>query len=173
MKTTPARQPITAVALTRTLTLTLSLTLAALTPGCVVSIGGQNRTPPPPPPRQEPPKPNPVVVVPSLPEDTATLAEIDAIAGLSFENTKTQGFLPVASRPGLSPAAQVHLVNTSLRSLSFEHSKVTVLLAVIANPSFNPATKEAILRQLDMLAFENSKATVLNAIQQGHPTTTP
>ena len=129
--------------------------------GCVVAIGSRDSSPP----RREVPKPSPVVIVPGNPEDSAALAEIDAIAGLSFDNGKRDAFLAVANRPGTSPGVQVHLVNTAVRALSFDNAKVDVLLALIANPSFSPAAKEAILRQLDHLSFDNNKTTVLNAIQ--------
>jgi len=129
--------------------------------GCVVAIGSREASSP----RREVAKPSPVVIVPGNPEDSAALAEIDAIAGLSFDNGKRDGFHAVAIRPGTSPGVQVHLVNTAVRSLSFDNAKVDVLLALIANPSFSPAAKEAILRQLDHLSFDNNKTAVLHAIQ--------
>lgn len=149
----------------RSHSLLISLSLASawiVVSGCVVSIGGNDK----PHPRNEIPKPSPVVVVPSNTEDTATLAEIDAIAKLSFDNGKKDGFVAVASRPGISHGVQVHLVNTSLRSLSFDGSKVDVLLPLIQNPSFSPAAKEAIFRQLDLLSFDASKTRIMNAIQE-------
>jgi hypothetical protein len=145
--------------LTTPLLLTASWILAS---GCVVSIGGNEKTHQ----RQEVPKPSPVVVVAANTEDSATLAEIDAITKLAFDNGKRDGFMAVASRGGISPGVQVHLVNTALRSLSFDAAKVEVLVQLTQNPTFSPAAKEAILRQIDLLAFESSKTTVLNAIQE-------
>jgi len=142
-----------------------SLLLSAfciLATGCVVSIGGNDK------PRQhdEVPKPSPVVIVPGNTLDSATLAEIDAITKLSLDSGKRDGFRAVASRAGISPAVQVHLINTTLRSLSFEAGKVEVLVHLIQNPSFSDAAKEAIFRQIDHLAFDGSKTTVMNAIQE-------
>lgn len=141
------------------------LALAAtwmLATGCVVSIGGHEKSRP----REEAPKPSPVVIVPGNTEDSATLAEIDAIAGLSFDNAKRDGFQAVAVRAGISPGVQVHLVNTALRALSFDNNKVDVLQHLIQNPSFSPSAKEAIFRQLDHLSFDSNKTAVMHAIQE-------
>lgn len=147
--------------------LLLATTLATVATGCVVSIGGHESTPPR---RTEVPKPSPVVVVPGNLEDSATLAEIDAVAKLNFENARLDGFRAVAHRAGISPGVQVHLVNTALRALDFDTGKVEILQALIRNPSFGTPAKEAIFRQLDCLSFDNSKTTVLHAIQE-RPTT--
>lgn len=129
--------------------------------GCSISLGGGESRP-----RQEVPKPPPpVVVLPGSSEDSATLAEIDAAAGLSFEGNRSETLKKVATRPAISPAVQVHLANTALRQLSFDGNKVEVLLALVANPSFSPAAKEAILRQLNLLSFDGSRTQVLSAIQ--------
>lgn len=141
------------------LSLSASCLLAA---GCVVSIGSHEK----PRHRDEVPKPSTVVIVPGNTEDSATLAEIDAIAKLSFDHGKRDGFKAVASRAGISPGVQVHLVNTALRSLSFDAGKVEVLASLIQNPSFSPSAKEAIFQQLEHLSFDNSKTSVMNAIQE-------
>lgn len=142
---------------------TLSLAMSwILATGCVVSIGGNDKSHR----RDEVPKPSPVVIVPGNPADSATLAEIDAISKLSFDNGKRDGFRTVASRAGISPGVQVHLVNTTLRSLSFDAGKTEVLVELTKNPSFSDAAKEAIFRQIDHLSFDASKTTVMNAIQE-------
>lgn len=145
----------------------LGLALAASLPaGCVVSIGGEGSRG-----RQEVPKPAPapVVVVPANTEDAATLAEIDATAKLSFDAGKVTALKNVASRAGLPVSCQVHLVNTALGCLSFDSGKVEVLKALIENPSFSPAAREAIFRQLDRLAFDASRSSILEAVQRRLP----
>jgi hypothetical protein len=142
-------------------TLTGSIALVVALTGCVVSIGDGSHS------RDEVRKPPaPVVVMPSNAEDTAVIAEIDAAGKLSFEAGKLSALRNVAQRSTLTPSAQVHLVNTSLRVLDFEASRVDVLLTLVANPAFTPAAKEAILRQLERLEFEASKNQVLGAIQE-------
>lgn len=136
---------------------------AAMVPlaGCInLSFGGR-KSPPPPPPA-------PVIVTSGLVDsaDAATLAEIDAASRLSFEPSKKESLAAVAQRPGLSPAAQVHLVNAAYRSLSFEPSKVEVLSAVIANPSFCDPARQAIVTQLHRLSFEPHKQDILRRLNQ-------
>jgi hypothetical protein len=150
----PSVTPIVALAL-------LALGSATVFTGCSISLGGGSDSRP----RQEVPKPPPVIVLPGNSEDSATLAEIDAAASLNFDGNRTASLKNVAARPSITPTAQVHLVNTALRQLSFEGSKVEVLMTLISNPAFSAAAKEAILRQLSLLAFEGSRTQVLGAIQ--------
>ncbi|MCC7377029.1 MAG: hypothetical protein IT581_20380 [Verrucomicrobiales bacterium] len=135
-------------------------TIASFT-GCSISLGGGSDSRP----RQEVPKSPPVVVLPGNSEDSATLAEIDAAGNLGFDGNRTGALKNVAARSGITPAAQVHLVNVALRQLSFDGNKVEVLLTLINNPAFCAAAKEAILRQLSLLSFEGSRTQVLGAIQ--------
>lgn len=103
------------------------------------------------------------------PADTATLAEIDAAAGLSFDNGKEKAFTGIASRPYLSAAAQVYLVEKAMRSLSFDDSKRNVLLALVNNPYFLAEGKQAVLENLNALSFDSGKQKVLEAInRRGH-----
>jgi len=141
------------------------LVVATAASGCVVSIGGHDREEHPPR-RSETPKPSPVIVVPGNTEDSATIAEIDAISKLNFDQPRQDGFRAVATRSGLSPGVQVHLVNTTVRSLNFDAAKVEVLVALVQNPSFSVSAKEAIFKQLDHLSFDASKSTVMSAIQE-------
>lgn len=104
-------------------------------------------------------------MVPANTEDGAVLAEIDAAGKLSFDAGRVTTLKNVAARTSLSPAAQVHLVNTTLRVLDFEAGKVEVLNTLIVNPAFSPAAKEAILRQLERLEFDASRLQVMQAIQ--------
>lgn len=135
---------------------------AVMLSGCVVSIGGGGGKS-----RQESPKPPPpVVVMPANTEDAATLAEIDAAAKLSFDAGKVTALKNVALRPTLTPPAQVHLINTTLRTLDFDVGKVEVLKTLITNPAFSPAAKEAMLRQLERLEFDNSRTQILQAVQE-------
>jgi len=129
--------------------------------GCVFSVGGGGEAE-----RHEIPKPPTVVVMPANSEDAATLAEIDAATKLSFDDGKVQTLRNVAARPSLTPPAQVHLINTVLRTLSFDASKVNVLLVLIENPAFSPAAKEAIFRQLERLQFDATRTQVMAAIQK-------
>lgn len=150
-------------------------TIALLATGCVFSISGseEDRDHHRATKSGPPPEPAPVVVMPTNTEDSATLAEIDAAAKLSFDEGKGAALGNVASRPGISPAIQVHLINTTLRRLSFDDGKIAVLRGLILNPSFSPAAKEAIFRQLELLRFDDSRTAVMKLIQSRAPKANP
>ncbi len=129
--------------------------------GCInLSFGGRSQPPPPPP--------APVVlpVAPADAADAATMSEIDAAARLSFDPAKKEALTAVAQRPGLSPAAQIHLVNVTYRSLDFDPHKLEVLSALIANPSFGDTTRQAIVTQLNRLSFDGHKQEILRRLNQ-------
>ena len=86
-----------------------------------------------------------------------------------MEASRLETLKSIAQRPGLSPAAQVHLVNKALSKLGFEASRLQVLETLIQNPSFSNAGKEAILSQLQKLTFESSRTAVLKAINDRGP----
>jgi hypothetical protein len=132
---------------------TLLLGITAVLTGCVgIEIGNRSSSPTPP------------VIVTSA--DAATVAEIDAAGRLDFDSSRTATLTQIASRPGLSPTAQVHLVNTAYRRVQFSDSKVAVLRAVIANPDFSDAARHAIVSQLQNLRFDSNKQAVLNELNQ-------
>ncbi len=94
----------------------------------------------------------------------STIAEIDAIGKLSFDSERKKGYERIAEREGLSPEAQVYLVEAALRRLSFDNAKEQLLLTLIENPGFCSAAEREILERIDALAFESSKQKVLKAI---------
>ena len=96
----------------------------------------------------------------------ATIAEIDAVGKLSFDSDRKNGYERIAERQGLSPVAQVHLVEAALGKLSFDNAKEEVLLTLIENPDFCSAAEREILESIDRLAFESSKKEVLKAISE-------
>ena len=100
-----------------------------------------------------------------LPADE-TIAEIDAVGKLSFDQNRQEGYKRIAEREGLSEGAQVYLVEAILDKLSFDNAKEDLLLTLINNPSFSSAGKQAILEGLDKLAFENTKQKILKAISE-------
>jgi hypothetical protein len=100
-----------------------------------------------------------------LPADQS-IAEIDAVSKLAFESDRKQGYKRIAQRQGLSAKAQVHLVETALGKLAFDSGKEEVLLTLIENPGFCHAAEQAILEDLNRLAFESSKKKILEAISR-------
>jgi len=122
--------------------------------GCTVVVHEQRRHP-------QTQKPH----VSHVPADV-TIEEIDAAGKLSFEPSRRDAYMRIAKRPGLSDAAQEHLVNAVFDNLSFEPSKRDVLMALISNPCFSPAGRRAILSQLDRLSFEPTKTEILEAISR-------
>jgi hypothetical protein len=66
----------------------------------------------------------------------------------------------------LTPAAQVHLVNTSLNLLSLEASRFALLQILIESPAFTNAAKEAVLTQIQKLGMESSRLAILKAINE-------
>ncbi|MBI5387737.1 MAG: hypothetical protein HZA90_24005 [Verrucomicrobia bacterium] len=124
--------------------------------GCVgISVGNREV--------KNPQGPPPVIVV-SEPADKATLAEIDAAGGLTFDNARADTLRTIAQRPNLVPPAQVHLANTAFKRLDFDPSKVSVLLALIQNPAFSPPAKQTIMAQLNKLPFDRDRQTLLAAV---------
>ena len=127
--------------------------------GCVgISIGNKNAKDAPPPPA--------VVIVASEPGDQATLAEINAAAGLNFENTRTDALRTIAQRSNLTPACQVQLANQAFKKLDMDNDKVAVLLTLIHNPAFSPPAKQTIMAQLSKLSFDNDRHTILKAVNE-------
>jgi hypothetical protein len=98
--------------------------------------------------------------------DKATMAEIDAAAQLSFEQNRLSLLNQIASRPSLSPEAQVHLAKTVFRHLTFENNKMEALSKLIENPSFSLGAKESILNNIRNLSFENNKQAILQAMSR-------
>jgi len=142
--------------MTTSAVLALALTLLV---GCVgVSIGNKNT-------KDSPPQPA-VVVVASEPADQATLAEINAAAGLNFENARTDALRTIAARPNLAPACQVQLANQAFKKLDMDNDKVAVLLTLIHNPAFSAPAKQTIMAQLSKLSFDNDRQTILRAVNE-------
>ena len=134
--------------------------VVSLVSGCAVSIGGQGAK------HERTVVTREVVVAPAGTEDSAAIAEIDAVSQLSMDPAKATALKNIAGRPNLSVPVQVRLVSATLKCLSFEPSKVDVLLVLIRNAAFVTATKEAIFKQLNQLSFEANKTVILDAIQQ-------
>jgi hypothetical protein len=94
----------------------------------------------------------------------STIAEIDAVGNLPFDNDKEQAYKRIAARRGLSAEAQVHLVEAALDRLAFDNARESVLLTLIANPDFSSAAERTILEKLDKLAFPGSRNRILKSI---------
>jgi hypothetical protein len=142
-----------------TTTSSLLALAATLLVGCVgISIGNKNAKDAPPPPA--------VVVVASEPGDQATLAEINAAAGLNFENARTDALRTIAQRPNLTPACQVQLANQVFKKIDMNNDKVAVLVTLINNPAFSPPAKQTIMAQLSKLSFDNDRQTILKAVNE-------
>lgn len=95
-----------------------------------------------------------------------TIARIDAVDKLKFERDKRREYRKIASRAGISPDAQVYLVQTVFKKLTFENAKEEVLLALIKNPSFSNSAEKTIMANLDKLVFESSKQEILKALSE-------
>ena len=131
--------------------------------GCVLSIGGgTTRTVTYVPHPPHPPKPS----CPVDPADyTVVIDEIDAAGRLDFDPSRVEMLKSIAERPGLTDAAQAHLVCTALCRLDFDPSKEKVLLALVHNPEFRPRAKGAILRNLNRLSFEPTRTHLMREMQ--------
>ena len=127
------------------------MVLAACLAGCLVIVDEETRGP-----KDRPPGP--------LEPTERTIAEIDAVSKLAFDNDKGEGYKRIAARVGISPDAQVYLVEATFAKLVFENAKEDVLLTLIGNPSFSEAAEQAILENLDRLPFDNTKQKILRAI---------
>ena len=114
---------------------------------------------------QVPPHPpkSPCTVDPS--EYTVAIDEIDAAGRLDFEPSRVEMLKTIAERPGLTDAAQEHLVCTALCRLDFDPSKEQVLLALVHNPEFGPRAKGAVLRNLHRLSFDPTRTHLMREMQ--------
>jgi hypothetical protein len=139
-----------------TTSLMLALTSTVFV-GCVIAVGNKNA--------KDTPQPA-MVVVASEPGDQATLAEINAAAGLSFENARTDALRAIAQRPNLTPACQVQLANQVFKKLDFDNDKVAVLVPLVHNPAFSPPAKQTIMAQLNKLSFDKDRQAVLQAVNE-------
>ena len=124
--------------------------LAACLAGCLVIVDEETRGP-----KDRPPEPT-----------ERTIAEIDAVSKLTFDSDKREGYKRIAARAGISPDAQVYLVEATFAKLVFDNAKEDVLLTLIGNRSFSEAAEQTILENLDRLPFDNSKQKVLRAISE-------
>jgi len=106
-------------------------------------------------------------------EDPATAAEINAAAGLDFDNNRLTALQAIAARPGLSVGEQIHLVHTAYERLNFDNQKVALLTTIIKNPAFCRETKQVICDDLGKLAFDTSRQTVLQEIARRETATSP
>lgn len=122
--------------------------LVTILTGCVVVSGPEPR---PRPQRQF---------------DNTVIDEITAAAALTFEDARTRSLTDIASRPHLSANAQVHLVQTIMRSLVFDSSKEQVLLALINSPYFVREGKQAVLDHIEEFAFDSSRQSILQALHR-------
>ena len=97
---------------------------------------------------------------------TLTMDEINAAAGLQFENSKAEQLRRIAARPTLLRTEQVHLVYVALRWLSFDSDRQAVVNDLISNPAFCAEAKSAILQQINRFAFEATRVQVLKALNE-------
>jgi len=95
-----------------------------------------------------------------------TIYEIDAVSRLSFDSDRHQGYKRIATRVGLSDAAQAYLAGAVFDSLSFDSAKEDVLVTLIGNPAFGFAAEGVILQRLDELSFEGTKRKILKMISE-------
>jgi hypothetical protein len=107
-----------------------------------------------------------MVIVASEPGDQATLAEIDAAAGLTMDQARREALEAIARRPALSTASQVHLANVAYKRLDFDQSKLAVLQALIQNRSFCPSAKQTIVAQLSKFSQDRDRQAILAAVNQ-------
>jgi hypothetical protein len=138
----------------------LALSLAVMTvagTGCIVVHTEKDERPRPRSSRATRP------LEEARPQDI-TIAEIDAVRKLSFDNDRQSAYGRIAERENLSDEAQVYLVEAVFKNLSFEKAKVDVLLTLVNNRTFSQAAKGAILDRLDGLSFEKDKSQILEAM---------
>ena len=109
------------------------------------------------------PKESPVVTDSA---EAATIAEINAAAKLSMDNSRTHALVQIAERPKLAEPAQIHLINAACRSLRIDNNKTVVLAKMIDRADFSDATKQAIVSQLGKLRFDYNRQFILQHINE-------
>lgn len=134
----------------------LALVLTSLAPGCVVLDFSKDQS------RHRPP----AAPLPLVPEsDAAVVSEIRAASRLNYESSRLEALNGLATRPGLSPTAQVHLASAILGSLTYESSRVEAATRLINNPATTDEALRFITDHLQAFTFESSRVSVLAAIQ--------
>jgi lysophospholipase L1-like esterase len=98
--------------------------------------------------------------------EAATIAEINAAAKLSMDNSRTHALVQVAERPKLPEPAQIHLINAAYRNLQMDNNKTVVLAKMIDRADFSDATKQAIVSQLGKLSFDFNRQFILQHINE-------
>ena len=95
-----------------------------------------------------------------------TIWEINAVSRMSFDEDRQRALREIARRAPLDERVQTHLIKAVFDHLAFEAAKEDVLLTLIRNPGFNGAGREAILGRIHLMAFENDKQEILEALYQ-------
>jgi len=139
--------------------LATGLVVCIFTTGCVVSVGGGSRRP------TKTHKPHDRTPCTGREDQSATMAEIDAVNRLISDTHKRDRLNSIANRKCLAPATQVHLINSVFKLIS-ESSKVDVLLTLIKNPCFSCKAKIVIIEKLHGLISESHKMKILDAMDK-------
>lgn len=97
-------------------------------------------------------------------DEAVVMSEIDAAAGMAFDDGRKRAMMKIAAYPRLSSQAQVYLVKKAVETLTFDDSKREVFSILIQNPYFTQAGKDSILEHLDTFEFESSKSAIRDAL---------
>ncbi len=122
----------------------------------------------------QPPEPLPPDATVVFVDDPSTVAEIDAVRNLAYENHRADHLVRIARRQNIGPDSQIHLIDTAFDVLRFEESRVRVILQLIDNQVFCVDAKAEILKRLDLLNFDMHRNAVLSALDnRGQPVVFP
>jgi len=84
---------------------------------------------------------HPVPTALKHPQVDPVIAEIDMVAKLFSESRKGIAYETIARRPGLSPHARVHLIETVRKDSLPQEDKEKIFLVLLQNPGGSQATK--------------------------------
>jgi hypothetical protein len=92
------------------------------------------------------------------------LAQIDAAAGMVFPSERCDALLRIVTRPNLSDAAQMRMMEVALNRMPFPDNREKVLLRLVHNPCFSDNSATYLLGSLKRLPFPGTREKVLNAL---------
>ena len=94
------------------------------------------------------------------------LAELDSAGALPFPRDRRERLHQLARVEVLSDAAQVRLIDTTMRVLADDEDREKVLAALIDNPAFSQAAEARLARCMDQIDSPVTRLQLLQSLNQ-------
>jgi len=93
------------------------------------------------------------------------MREIRDVAGLPMDHHVRDGLVHIAKRPGVSPEAQVMLIETALDELMLDSRIMDVLNALLDNPDVHPVALDRMQAAMDTFDFQITREKLSQRIK--------